>query len=159
MKKVLFFAVPLILVGLVVALLVLRARPKHVIVPKPNPHAQGIDREMRALKAMLNAPEGKTPCESAWNTFSAGDQAGREPGATRYVIKLAPHDEFMSRCNALPPMAQACLAPAYARSHRDECIKAKPSPDLLTPMFELKPQQGVSQGEIDGEKQFRTRPK
>jgi len=128
--------------------------PKHKPPPLVNAHGAGIDREMVALKAMYAAPEGPTPCESAYNAFAAGEEAGRAPGKTPLVLKLAPRDEFLGRCRALPAAAQPCLVPAYSRGHREECVKARPAPELLAPMFELKPMTGVQAGERDADSQF-----
>jgi hypothetical protein len=130
-----------------------RGKP-HPPAPHANPHGAGIDREMTSLKAMFQAPIGKTPCETAYNAFKAGDDAGRGPGRTALVLRLAPRDEFLSRCNALPPEAQPCLAPAYSSRHREECLKNRPSSVLLEPMFALKPVNGVQAGERDGDQQF-----
>src|SRR5438552_18631551 len=98
MKKLLFaLAVTLAAAGIIIGVVVAQKRAQaraHPPAPKVNAHGAGIDREMTALKAMFAAPEGATACETAWNAFKAGEEAGRQPGRTALVLKLAPHDEF-----------------------------------------------------------------
>ena len=150
-------AVVLAIAGVVTLALVARARAiarAHPHASKINRHGEGIDRTMTALKAMFAAPTGATPCETAWLAFKAAYDAGHEPGRTPLVLKLAPHDEFVARCNALPAAAQPCLAVAYSSRHRDECQKARPPESALSQMFELKPMDGVQPGETDADQQF-----
>jgi hypothetical protein len=156
MKKMLLVAV-LIAGSATVAIVVARARshrPVHVPPPTANPHARGIDHELAPLNAMLVAPVGATPCETAWNALSAGDAAGRQPGRTPLVLRLAPQAEFMKLCTALPAEARPCLAPAYQVHHREECLRARPNDDLIRAMFIIKPPEGVQAGERDADQQF-----
>jgi hypothetical protein len=154
MKKLWLLAAAVVVVagGTTTAILVSRARAQRPHAPPPadNPHGKAIDRELSALTAMINAPTGPTPCESAWNALQAGYQTSQKT-AHPLVLKLAPRDEFLTRCRALPTAAQPCLALAYSRRHREECVAARVDSKLLEPMFELKPSEG---GERDADRQF-----
>ncbi|HEY2747929.1 MAG TPA: hypothetical protein VGL86_25075 [Polyangia bacterium] len=123
------------------AFLLLRRPP----LPKPSPriaqesaHAAGIDRSMAAVRALHDAPVGQTPCESAYNAFKASDEVAKTMGAKAVVLKLAPRDEFLRRCDALPKELQTCLVPDYLSKHRDECEKARPAAGVLDPLVELR---------------------
>jgi hypothetical protein len=159
MKKsvLLPLAVVLAIAGVITLVMVARARAiarAHPHASKINRHGEGIDRTMTALKAMFAAPTGATPCETAWLAFKAAWDVGHEPGRTPLVLKLAPHDDFLTRCTALPAGAQPCLAVAYSSRHREECVKARPPESTLQAMFELKPMDGVQAGETDADQQF-----
>jgi hypothetical protein len=163
MNTKLLLAVALMLTGSAIAAgWVLRSRSQrraHVLAPKANPHAAGIDREMSAINAMYKAPAGATPCDTAWNAFQAGEEAGRK-GSTPVVVHLAPHDQFLSRCRELPEAVQACLGPTHYARHRQECDHIKPPDEVLKPMFELKQMGGVRPDERDADRQFMsTRPR
>src|SRR5438105_928686 len=146
MKKSLLLAAVALAAGsaAVAGVLVWRARhPPHPPPPTVNVHGQGIDREMTSLRAMYDAPAGATPCESAYNAFKAGRDAAVMAGKTQLVVRLAPRDQFVAGCGKLPAEAQACLIPVYSAHHRPECEKLKPAPELLAPLFELKPLDGA----------------
>jgi hypothetical protein len=111
----------------------------HPAVSGSSAHAVGIDNQMSAILVMYDASPGSTPCESAYNALKTSqDYAGSHPDVTPVVLRLAPRDEFLQRCGALPPGTQQCLVPAYLSEHRDECAKLKPSRDVLNAMAELK---------------------
>ncbi len=158
MNKKLLAAVVVLAAGSAAAgIVVARSRAQHRAhrpPPSAKPHAEGIDREMTSLRAMFEAPAGATPCDTAWNAFSAADEAAKRSGRTPLVLHLAPRDEFLARCRALPAEAQPCLAPAYSTRHRDDCLRVKPSAEVLKPMFEIKPPEGVQAGERDADRQF-----
>jgi hypothetical protein len=99
-------------------------------------HGAGIDRSMAAVLALQNAPEGATPCETAYNAYKASKDVSDTQGVKAVVLSLAPRDEFLARCAALPPDTQACLAPRYMSKHRADCQRADPG-TKLTGMVEL----------------------
>ena len=101
-------------------------------------HGSGIDRSMAAYLAMYQAPPGSTPCESAYNALKASQDYATQHQVAAVVLRLAPRDEFLQRCAAQPPLTQQCLVPVYLTQHRAECAPAKPAPEVLSPMFELK---------------------
>ncbi|HEX9102694.1 MAG TPA: hypothetical protein VF997_10845 [Polyangia bacterium] len=114
-------------------------------LPPPSPrlkqesaHAAGIDRSMAAVRALQTAPAGATSCESAYNAFKASDDAAKHEGAKPVVLALAPRDEFLRRCAALPKEVQACLVPSWLAAHREACDKVKPSPKTLEPLVDLR---------------------
>ena len=111
--------------------------PPHPPPPTKNVHGEGIDRQMVALNALYHAPPGNTPCESAWNAFKASLDASQSSNAKPVVLRLSPHDEFVTHCQELSAAAQQCLVPSYLRGHHQECAPLKPSPDLLHEMMEL----------------------
>jgi len=100
-------------------------------------HGAGIDHAMAAVLAMQNAPEGATPCETAYNAFKASKDVSDKQDVKAVVLSLVPRDEFLTRCADLPPQTQLCLAPHYMWQHRAECRGASPGGANLSGMVEL----------------------
>jgi hypothetical protein len=114
-------------------------RPRH-----PHPHAAtgpdpGVQRGLAPVQAMMNAPEGKTPCETAYNAIEAEQKTARDKGLPSVFRKVAPRDRFLQLCASLPEGAQRCFVPRYASMHRDECNDKRPPPGALKGMFEMIP--------------------
>lgn len=128
-----------VLVVAVAAFLLLRRAPNPAQRPMApeSAHGMGMDHAMGAVLAMQRAPEGKTPCESAYNAFKASYDFSQEHDVKAVVLRLAPHDEFLARCAELPPPVQACLVPSYITHHREECARSRASQEMLKPMVEL----------------------
>jgi len=84
------------------------------------------------VKAMLDAPAGKTPCESAFLAFTAEHERAKEMGRVSMFIRIAPRDEFLAGCAKLTPEQQQCLVPSYRMSHDAECVKVKPAREALS---------------------------
>jgi len=133
----------LLLAALIVggaAFLVLRRHSPPPQRPPPqqeSEHGAGIDHAMAAVLAMQRAPEGNTPCESAYNAFKASYDVSQSQDTKALVLKLAPREEFLAKCAALPAGAQACLVPRYYARHRDECDRTHATPETLAPMVVL----------------------
>jgi hypothetical protein len=106
---------------------------------KPSPHGSGIDRKLAQITAMMKAPEGKTPCETAWNATQAEQEAAKQLGKRSLFLRVAEQGEFMRLCNALPKEAQPCMAPRYMAENRQKCLPHRPSPEVLRAMFEMRP--------------------
>jgi hypothetical protein len=111
------------------------AHPPRVFVP--DKHRQGLERASAPLAAMYTAPEGKTPCESAYNAFKAEQDTSRASGIKSHVLKLAERDLFVQKCEALPKEAQPCMVPKYRAGHVDECLKLKPPREVINAMVEM----------------------
>jgi hypothetical protein len=138
----------LVAIGVIAAgaagFIVLRGtRPKPPPSPPPlqpsSEHGAGIDNAMAAYRALFYAPVGKTPCESAYNAFKASDDVANAQMVKPIVLRLAPRDEFLAKCEELPPATQQCIVPLYLSQHRDACQSAKVSPEVLKPMVETQP--------------------
>ena len=100
---------------------------------------------MGAILALYRAPDGGTLCETAYNAFQASRDYSTRENTTAAVLRLAPRDEFLRRCEALPPASQHCMVPLYMTQHKDECqLQAKPSDDVFAKMVELKPRVKVA---------------
>lgn len=111
--------------------------------PKPassveSPHAQGMDHALSAGLVMYRAPEGSTPCESAYNAFKASEDYANENKVTPVVLWLDSRDDFLAKCGALPGPAQPCLVPLYLARHRPQCDKVRPSFEVLGSMVKIK---------------------
>lgn len=122
--------------------------------PKPAPssdHGNGIDRAMAAVVALFHAPAGATPCESAYNAFKASLDVSTVQNVTPIVLWLAPHDDFIARCSALPPATQQCMVPQYMSQHRSECVAAKPPDAVLESMAKLKHASEPEQSDMPSE--------
>ncbi len=128
------------------ALVLLNRAPVHPRRPPPQPgqaapsHGAGIDSAMASVNAMLNVPEGKTPCDTAWAAVQAELTTAKATGHRSIFLKVAERDDFLSRCNAFPKDAQACLVPKYATQHHDECQKLRPSEEARKGLFEVRPE-------------------
>ena len=48
-------------------------------------HRQAIEHELAPLAAMMKAPDGATPCETAFNAFTAYDTTAKAQGSTQIV--------------------------------------------------------------------------
>jgi hypothetical protein len=116
------------IVGVAGAVIVLpRLRASTPTPPRPSAmseHAAGIDRAMAAVLALYEAPEGKTPCETAYNGYKASLDVSTEQGVKAAVLRLSPRDEFLAGCAALPSAAQQCLVRRYAAQHQKQCDKS-----------------------------------
>jgi hypothetical protein len=145
-RKVLGLVVALLLVVGGGALILRRSRepgaaftpPPHPPPPTTSPHAAEIDRSMGSILALYHAPAASTPCETAYNAFYASQEYAARENATAAVLRLAPRDDFLQRCNALPAASQQCMVPLYLTQHKDECEGLKPSDDVMAAMVELK---------------------
>src|SRR4051812_45112426 len=84
-------------------------------------HGADIDNSMAAFRAMFHAPAGATACETAYNAFKASDDVAKAENVKAVVVWLAPRDEFLTKCSALSPEAQRCLAPAYKMKNQESC--------------------------------------
>jgi hypothetical protein len=100
-------------------------------------HASGFDRSDVAvsMQAMLDAPEGATPCETAYAAIEAEQQATKLRGTKSIFEWVAPRPDFLASCQALTEAQQRCMALRYKRAHDDECQQARPSPDTLAKLI------------------------
>lgn len=88
-----------------------------------------------SLNAMSSAPDGATPCESAYNSFAA-EQASAQMRKSKSLFRfVAPKDEFIATCQTLPAETQKCMLPRYQRAHPD-CMKLKPPQAVLDKMYQ-----------------------
>ena len=96
--------------------------------PKPPhaDHAAQIDKSYATVLAMYEAPEGATPCESAWNAVAAEQQAAKTTGTDSIFTFVAPHDVFVSLCGAMPAASQQCLIPRYRSRNQASCATVTP---------------------------------
>ena len=115
-----------------------RNRVEHAAPAPSSTHGAGIDHAMGAVVALYHAPQGATPCETAYNAFKASQDLAAQKNLTPVVLKLAPRDQFLATCGGLPPPAQQCLVPLYLSEHRSECQKVKPPQDVLDSLVQLK---------------------
>jgi hypothetical protein len=111
--------------------------PRHASHADTNSvHATGIDQDDSSvsLMTMLSAPEGATPCETAYNALEAEQAAARLRKGKSMFKWVAPKAEFLAACRTLPEQAQQCMAPRYRREH-DDCARARPPDAKLHEMF------------------------
>ena len=119
-RKRLAAAAGMVLVAAAVTALLV-ARHKRSPGAAPSEHAAGVDYEMTPLLAMYKAPEGGTPCETAYNAFRAFDDASKGTNRGAPWVSLPDQSTFLERCNVLPRQDQECLQPRYAAKHHDLC--------------------------------------
>jgi hypothetical protein len=123
--------------------------PRHSKVDTKSVHATSFDETDTSvsLMAMVNAPDGTTPCETAFNALDAEQQAIRVRGGKSMFKWVAPKAEFLARCKELPEKTQQCMMPRYRREHND-CALARPPDDVLHKLFIPEP---VVEEKIPGE--------
>lgn len=137
MNKKIVVGVALVVVGATAAVVVFargRSRtPRHVHADTTSVHAEGFDQADASVsfEAMLNAPEKATPCETAFAAIQAEQQAAKARGTHSMFEWVAPEAEFLANCRALTEAQQQCMAPRYRHDHRDDCDRARPSPNTL----------------------------
>ena len=101
-------------------------------------HAKEIDNEYATLMAMYNAPAGATPCESLYNAIGAEQAKAKELKRDSVFSFVAPKDEFLKQCGALPATTQQCLVPAYQSHHAQECDSIDPTDAKIQVLFKLR---------------------
>ncbi len=82
----------------------------------------GESSEIAPLRAALNAPEGATPCETAWNAFAALDQACINANMPAPWPVMPKRTEFFDICQRMPGEMQRCLAPKYNSLNHAKCL-------------------------------------
>lgn len=118
------------------------ARPQQP-AQTPQPPAQGthsasIDNSYATVLAMYNAPEGATPCESAYNVVAA-EQAAAKTMKRESIFKfVAAKDVFFTLCQALPAASQHCLVPRYEARNHEACQSAKAPAEQVNKLFVIR---------------------
>lgn len=102
------------------------------------PHTAGIDNSYATVLAMYQAPEGATPCESAYNSVVAEQAAATTMKRESIFRFVAPKDVFFKLCQALPPASQQCLIPRYEARNREACRTAAASSEQIKPMYVIR---------------------
>jgi hypothetical protein len=111
-----------------------------VDITKPSEHGKGIDLKLAQLTAMLKAPEGKNPCETLWLAVQAEQATAKELGKKSIYLRVAPKDEFMRLCSAIPEAAQPCLAPRFLARNRELCLPLRPPKAQIDALFSVRPE-------------------
>ena len=111
--------VAMLILGAMAALLVARRSRSRRAISAADPH--GIDYRLGPLAAAMHAPDGSTPCETAYNALAAIDDVARQRGQASPWKQLVDRATFLTRCAALPEQDQQCLGPRYQASHHDVC--------------------------------------
>ncbi len=70
------------------------------------------------ITAAMQAPEGATPCDSAYNAFVALEAASVSAGMAPPWEQLPPRATFNETCARLKPEAQHCLIPKSQVDHK-----------------------------------------
>jgi len=81
----------------------------------------GVDFAQKPVAAVFEAPEGATPCETAYNAVRAIDEASRARNNSTPWTSLPDRDTFIARCTALPVQEQQCYQPRYAAQNHPTC--------------------------------------
>lgn len=152
-KKLALLAGVVVLVGTIVIVWAKRggSSPRHANTDTSTKsvHATSFDQTDTSvsLMTMLSAPDGATPCETAYNALAAEQQATRVRGGKSMFKWVAPKEEFLARCKELPEKSQQCMGPRYRREH-DDCTLARPPDAVLHKLFIPEP---VVEEKIPGE--------
>lgn len=122
----------------VAVFLATRSDPRPEVPPAPlgpSPHGAAMDEAFASVVSMYHAPEGATPCESAYNAFAAEAEAARSLGRESHFAFVADRVAFLAGCEALAPEARPCLVPRYRVRHRGACEQALPPVEALSHLF------------------------
>lgn len=136
-KKWVVLAGAVVIAGAVAVLVWVKSRsPEHAKADTTSVRATGIDQadSSVSLRTMLAAPEGASPCETAFNAIDAEQSAARLHRGKSMFKWVAPKAEFLARCGELPANVQECMMPRYRRDH-DNCTLARPPDAVLQKMF------------------------
>lgn len=140
MKRAAVLLALILVGGGVTTFVVLHRHHPHPVLRRDDPHRAGLEYATAPLDALYRAPEGKTPCESAYNAYHAEQEVSAQHGVPSHFTKLADRATFLARCQTLPPAAQPCTIPRYNADHASECAKLKSAADVLKGLIELRPQ-------------------
>lgn len=101
-------------------------------------HAKSIDQSYSSVRAMYEAPDGATPCESLFNAITAEQEAAKGTKRGSIFSFVAPKDELLRLCAALPAEGQRCLVPAYQARNQATCLSAKPPSEQVDKLYVLR---------------------
>jgi len=118
----------LALAGGAIALWVVRGRSDGPGHERTEPKQHQV---LPTVKAMLDAPDGETPCESAYVAAAAEQERARSIGKDSMFSWVAPRDQFIARCSALTAQQQRCMVPTYLMANRDQCERVRPEAAVL----------------------------
>jgi hypothetical protein len=90
---------------------------------------------MTPVNAAYSAPDGGTPCETAYNAYVAIDDAAKQMGGSVPWTKLPDQPTFLARCAKLPAQEQECLQPRYHARHHDVCDPITKNYDKKNPVL------------------------
>jgi hypothetical protein len=115
-------AVVLAVVAVVAALLVARRwRTGRAMVDSRSAQGTGVDYRLSPMNAAFEAPDGGTPCETAYNALHAIDEGSRGTGMSVPWTTFPDRPTFLARCMALQPQEQECMQPRYAAQNHPVC--------------------------------------
>ena len=100
---------------------------------------KALDYRLSPVLSAYQAPEGSTPCETAYNACAALDRGAKERGGPTPWTALPDRATFLTRCAALPAQEQQCLQPRYAAEHHDPCEAAVRRIRKTNAVFESNP--------------------
>lgn len=102
-------------------------------------HQRSADPKVAVYEAAVNAPPGKTECESLLNALKAFDEATIKANIPPGWERFPATDELLARCNALPAEAQYCLVPKhqYDKARCGPVLEALEKSDEGKRYFEL----------------------
>lgn len=101
-------------------------------------HGTGIDDSYATLRAMYQAPEGATPCESLHNAVIAEQDAAKAMKRASVFSFVAPKDAFMKTCQALPATIQSCLVPRYQARNQQACESAQAATEDVAKLYKVR---------------------
>jgi hypothetical protein len=135
-KRFAFVVAALVLVvGLIVARRMRLGRAAHPAAGESE-KGNGVDFRLSPLTAGMDAPDGGTPCETAFLALSATDQAAKKSGFHVPWTTLPDRATFLARCNALPVQEQLCAQPRYAAQNHPVCDPIQKDYDKRSPLWD-----------------------
>jgi len=84
------------------------------------------------MAALMEVPEGDTPCEQAFNSFKRMSEAMSKMAAgnpNAQQPEMPTKENFIKGCSLLPETMQKCMSLHHATNHKEDCIKAKKEVD------------------------------
>jgi hypothetical protein len=135
-KRAVLAAIVVLLGGGAIVFAFERQRARERAGPQP----EGVDYRMAPLAAAYDAPDGATPCETAYNAFRAMDDVAKQRGVGGVPWGTLPdRATFLARCDRLTPQEQECAQPRYQARHHKECDPIANRWENKNPLFQDTP--------------------
>lgn len=86
-------------------------------------HRRALDRSHEPYRAAIGAPEGSSPCESAYNAREAFESKAAELGLPPPWKTARTRKDFVAECSKRSDEEQRCLVPKYQMGHWNDCTE------------------------------------
>lgn len=96
------------------------AKPGPAVKPRPRTPTSPAG-QRAVMKAGIDAPDGATLCDTAFNGIEAADAEAKKLKIRAFWDRIPTRAAFLEACNQLAPEHQKCMAVKYQEFHHEEC--------------------------------------